>query len=554
MNTIATEPRAGILADLQRSWKLVLVLVLAGGAIGAGLSSRQPERFESTANVYLLSPQELGIFRSQGGDADRRLQREVRTAGSRDVATRASELLGGTVSAKDIDEHVTITPAAALDLFQVRARADSGRQAAEMANAVVEAYRAERRTDGEARALEAADQLGAFQEDLRTRLESTDAFLDQLRQTILAGVLGDLAVQQAALDADPDYAEGVARRNALLSQSLAIEARIGEIAADAAVAGDGVDFTEPAAVPKHAASPSPRRDALIGLVLGLVVAAVLARFRAERRAVEDPREQAARIGVRPLGQIPTVRRAGSEEDPEATAAYEVLLTAVLRSVTTDRPRSVLVCGPSAGVGASTVAANLALIANRKGNPTTLIDGDLKQRALTRTLSNDDAVGIAQIARDQCEPADAEHLVFDGRNIFGFLAAGRRSGVGRDDRAGWSWAPTLAKLAVGNRLLVIDGPPVLGPVDALELAATVGAVVVVTSEDVQGGALGETVSRLELVNANIAGVVVNSPPRRRRVRQPSQQDGLVGPIVVRAPSVLGRLESGRGVLSERPTSG
>jgi Mrp family chromosome partitioning ATPase len=79
----------------------------------------------------------------------------------------------------------------------------------------------------------------------------------------------------------------------------------------------------------------------------------------------------------------------------------------LRFVNVDNPpRAIVVTSPNPSEGKSTVSANLARLLAEAGNPTILIDADLRRPTQARRASKDNAVGLTQLLAGDITLAEA----------------------------------------------------------------------------------------------------------------------------------------------------
>ena len=281
-------------------------------------------------------------------------------------------------------------------------------------------------------------------------------------------------------------------------------------------------------------SPRPLRAALIGGLVGLAIALVLALLaqRLDRR-VPDADAAAALHGLPLLGQIPKAaalatpgRTAGGAPSlpPLATGetdAFRVLRTSISYPDVESRIGSVLITSAVSGEGKTTVALNLARAYAESGARTLLIEGDLRRPVLSERLSLAAAPGLADVLRSEATLESATRRVAldppggSGRGAhLDIVVAGAAASNPQTLLEGKRMSRILEGLEDRYDMVVVDGAPGLGVSDAAPLMREVGAVLVVSrvgrTQIHESQALRD---RLELLGVRPLGVVANGVSRR-----------------------------------------
>jgi Mrp family chromosome partitioning ATPase len=183
---------------------------------------------------------------------------------------------------------------------------------------------------------------------------------------------------------------------------------------------------------------------------------------------------------------PSLERLGSPEGRRAfTSIYGNLLAAGFGAGS----KSLLVCGPSGGEGASTVALGLAVVASGyQGNRVLLVDGNIHHPVLSETLAPPGAPGMQGFLAGSMELDEVKiHPVMPGLE---FLGAG--IGAGRDIAAPIpAQIPALlAGLRPRYSLIVLDGPAVNRHPESVLYAPFVDQVLLVLHAGVSRGPVVE----------------------------------------------------------------
>ena len=288
------------------------------------------------------------------------------------------------------------------------------------------------------------------------------------------------------------------------------------------VTGENTGYTvvtivpvELAQTPSHPVSPNWERNLALGLLLGLMagVGIVIAWDSIDRRIRQAAdAEQAAGASV--LGIIPraaevvgTVSLANNRG-----AAAEALrqLRTNLRFVSVDNPaRCIVVTSAMEGEGKSTLAAHLASLLAESGQPTVLVDADLRRPVQANHFGVDGVVGLTQVLAGALELEHA--LVQTADNNLQVLPAGQIPPNPSELVGSGRMQNLLAQLRE-THMVIVDAPPLLPVTDAALLTtAADGAILVVQ----QGKARIEQVAlashKLTQVGGTLLGLVLNQVP-------------------------------------------
>jgi succinoglycan biosynthesis transport protein ExoP len=296
-------------------------------------------------------------------------------------------------------------------------------------------------------------------------------------------------------------------------------------------------------------SPKPRKNAIFGFIIGVVLAAiaayVLARLDRRLRSVSG----IERILQSPiLVGLPEVRRPIVSRDGAPSPSRHLLEplrrlhTALqLGGIAQDgqqRPsRVILFTSGEAGDGKSTLTADLALVQRDAGERVAIVEADFRRPVLSRLLGLDDSAGLADVLSGRRSLDEAVQRVVPAHAAVGadprFSGGGVATAVGSDSRgslfllaSGGSAAnppallahermsETLRALAQEFDSVLIDAPSPVEVSDVMPLLKQVDGIVVVA----RVGHTRETSARgLVQLLANtpcapVLGVAANCVPR------------------------------------------
>lgn len=290
--------------------------------------------------------------------------------------------------------------------------------------------------------------------------------------------------------------------------------RYKEVGVTGAITTNNVSIVDAAQVPKAPSSPSLMLNVLIALVLGMglgVVAALILEVLDETLATPEDVESKLRLPV--LGVIPALPKGETPkmalEDARSafSEAYQSLRTALQFSTPNGTPSSLLVTSSKPAEGKSTTAHAVAKSLARVGSRVLLIDGDLRNPSMHRTLGVDNDKGMSNLLSGAADLDALVHRTAD-EHLF-FIPCG-------------PLPPNPAELWGGDRIrvlleemtskfdhVVIDGPPVLGFADAPILAASVGGVIfVLESRGTRRAQARGALRRLSVGHARLLGLVLS----------------------------------------------
>lgn len=325
----------GVLGVLRRrKWWILQALVVVPLLVGLA-TSRQEKEYTATAGLLFRDPP-TSVLNPSFADPTRQAATNSSLVVLPTIAARAAELAGPGYTGSEVESAVTVEPAGDSDVVDITAASTDPARAAAMANAYGEAYIAFRSE------IDRRQLAGAIAE-VRSSLE-------RLSDEELAGQAG---------------------------QSL--RTQLDELELASSLANGNASLVQEAGVPEDPSSPQLGRNIVLGIVLGGLVGLGLA-FARERfdQSLRSPEELEAVYGAPVLGRIPSSRRIGRLDDPEAgdVEPFRTLRANLRYFAVTRNLRSILVSSPMSGDGKSTIALNLARTMAAMGDDVVLVEGDL----------------------------------------------------------------------------------------------------------------------------------------------------------------------------------
>ena len=330
-------------------------------------------------------------------------------------------------------------------------------------------------------------------------------------------VPNSLLLKITAVSTSPERARAVA--DAAVRATSAEAARLDTLTLDGTSSGNsgiGLVLIESAVTPSTPVSPDWRRNLLAGLGAGLVIGLAIAFVRrALDNRVRHSDEVESLTGAGVLGVIPiTPSLAGKAGDGDLGIASEALrqLRTNLRFVNVDQPpRSIVVTSANPGEGKSTVSSALARLLAESGQPTILVDADLRRPAQAKLFERDGLVGLTQVLAGDLPAASA--LLESGTDGLQLLLAGRIP-PNPSELVGSQRMHRLIEELSQEHTVIIDAPPLLPVTDAgLLTAASDGAILVLKVGKTYKEQVALAVRMLGRVGGKMLGSVMNMAPER-----------------------------------------
>ena len=294
-------------------------------------------------------------------------------------------------------------------------------------------------------------------------------------------------------------------------------------------------------------SPSPRRDTMLGLALGLVLAVLLSAGReALNTRVRSEAEVEEALGKPVLASIQTLpKRAGLVTVGRYGARfgdiYALLAANIVQLHGQNRPLTLAVTSSIPSEGKTTTAANLALAMAIRGQRVALVDFDLRKPGIDRMFRIPQAPGVIQLVDGSVELDDAFWSVplngvapaVGDRSIDIYSGNGGSAGEPTDREQGTGSlrvvpsggverGARVARSQQARRLLqelqevvdviILDTPPALATVEMAELSRNVDLVLVVVRHgQVSRRSILALNRQSEGWQADIAGAVLTGSP-------------------------------------------
>jgi len=474
MNTVTSHTGASSLSSYvriirRRIW-IVIVCAILVPTVAYVVSARQQSVYRASAEVY-LSTEDIAAtltgISAQYVDESRMTETQAKLAHVPDVAERAAELskISG-MTAGEVLASVSIVPDSTTNILSFIATTNDRESAAALATAYARAFKKYR-----------------GQLDSQSVRSARNSYKAKLAKLELDGK-GNSTLANSIRDKDQQLE---------LLQALQT----------------GRTFVVRTADGATKIAPTPRQNASLGLMLGIVLGIGLA-FLVELfdTRVRSADEVGKRLGMTQLARIMPPPREIAKQDklvmiakptsPDAEV-FRMLRTNLDFATLGSDTRTILVTSAVEKEGKSTTAANLAVAEARAGLRVALVDLDLRVPYVDRFFGLAHAEGITDVALGRislesaltridldtgwvASPADAGNETNGHAPEYGYLdvlVAGPRP----PDPGEFVGNPRLGEILTSLRadydLVILDTPPALRVGDAMTLSTRADAILVVT---------------------------------------------------------------------------
>ena len=561
--TAPTLQLSDLLQVLRRRWLSLAGAVFVITALVLSFSLTEQSRYKASAKILIrtVAADTASVIDPNAAVpffADRQLKNAAQLLESTETRAAVAAEYRGKIDVHDV-KAVPFTDGS--DVIEVSATGKNPRDAANLVNLYARTY-ISRSTK------ERIDTLGAGEAAIQKQIADIDAErakinapLDDLNAQ-LAARPGDSGLQKQRQDLTTKLSEQL---QPLDSQRAVYVQRLQNVRLLSGTVTGGVtaELVSEAEPPSTPVSPTPVRDGVIGIMLGLGIGIALAfarEFLDESIRSVDDLERLSEGAVPTLGVVPHF------DEPEGTIitiaspasgpaeAFRALRTSV-RFVTLDRSMKVIqVTSPGAGDGKSTVVANLAVVLAQAGHSVAIVSCDLRGPSVHARLGEPLSPGLTDVLLGECPLSEAIRQTKSGVYL---LPSGPRPPNPSELLGSMRTQAALRFLADRFDFVLLDSTPVLAVTDATVISQFADAtLLVVAAGSTSRRQVRESLNLLNRAGATMIGMVMNKTSGRDQEgyyyyphEYSSYDDAASAPGI---PQSAGRLEGRRSV--PRPVSG
>lgn len=541
----------GLLAAVRRHPLIVLASVIVAAALGVLATFLLPTNYVADAQISVGDPNTVTVFDKVPQQSATALgENAAQIMRSQAVYDRASAILkteGHSLLPSDVSGSVVVTPATGSPVVTIEATEGSAKFARDAADAEGKAYLEVRDTQTASKSTRTLAELAlrqsSDQSDLNALRNQSEKRAAQIAKRSLSIVSpADRArYVQAALQSDPTYTALQSQGNNLQQNLSSLKQKVSQVRTDAALLAKGVDTLYGATLPDNPTSSNIKRNVALAAALGLLVGVALAWRRFDRRRVLDQRDIAATLEAPMLGHV---RRSKELSDPtkvidltpgrQLSDDLRVLASSLMLHMRRSGLRRCVVSSARIGEGKTVIALNLAAAANSAGHDVVLIDGDIRNSALSQAYHRPegdqfvDLFGGANFGEQVGELPPA----LDTR--LPVIPIGPANNA-RAEQAGGRNTRLLDFSDHPGQSAIVDAPGVFEDPVTLWLASGPAGLVVVVSAASTIADLRTLRTRAELAGVRIFGFIVNDYRPKPRRRSASHDQRYRRPAKVEAPA-------------------
>jgi capsular exopolysaccharide synthesis family protein len=222
-----------------------------------------------------------------------------------------------------------------------------------------------------------------------------------------------------------------------------------------------------------------------------------------------PEDIESNLNLPVLGIIPVADADDAFGNPKSSVseAYRSLRTALQFSTADGAPKTLLVTSSRPGEGKSTTALALAKNFAQLGLRVLLIDGDLRNPSLHKTMNLSPSAGLSNyLTGNALPPGVFQRTEHAGLTL---MACGPLPPNPAELLAGPKMSSLLAVASERFDTVIVDGPPVMGIADAPLLASIAnGTLLVVEAGQTRRGVTRAALKRLHFARAQMVGALLS----------------------------------------------
>ncbi|MFM9275064.1 polysaccharide biosynthesis tyrosine autokinase [Pseudarthrobacter sp. NKDBFgelt] len=281
-----------------------------------------------------------------------------------------------------------------------------------------------------------------------------------------------------------------------------------------------LSIVTPAVAPREASAPNTRINLAVGLLAGVFLGALATLVRSTLDNKVRSEADLQKITSAPvLGGIVFDREAArnplildhQNQSPRAES-FRRIRTNIQFANLGQQSGAVMVTSSLPGEGKSTTAANLAITLAKSGQSVALVDADLRRPMIAEYLGLEGSAGLTTALIGNAEIRDL--LQGWGEDQLYVLTSGTVPPNPSELLGSDAMLRAIRELESSFDAVIVDAPPLLPVTDAAVLSQHLGGVIlVVGSQTVKQGDVEKSLQTLDLVEANVLGVVMNMLPSK-----------------------------------------
>jgi non-specific protein-tyrosine kinase len=489
-------------------WFILLIGILAGGT-AYYINTIQPPIYKAKA-ILLVSEGSQSVSDNYNSIlmSERLAQSYVERLSNFEVLSQSIENLGVNMTPGALKRSMTVNLLRNTQLIELSIEHTEPQVASRLANEIPHVFSERNLTQQTERFATSKASLEAELTELQVELAVAESNLT----SELEKPIGD----QKMIDVTNDNLLRLRETYARLLQSYE-DIRIAE-----ASSLNNIIIDEYARAPQVPISPRVTTNTILATAVGLLLAVSLI-FVIDYLddTLKNPEDIEIETGLNPLGVIKRTKVKKPADalvvalDPRSPAAeaYRQVRTNIQFIGVNQKFKSILITSPNVGDGKSTIATNLAAALAQSGKRVILVDADMRRPTLHNILEVTDKKGLSDlIVRGREDNSFIKGTLI--HNLL-LLPAGRIPPNPAELLGSERMKQIVAWLEEQADHVIFDSPPILAVTDAAILSTLVDTtLVVVSASQTRLPAFIEAIKKLQSLESNIAGVLLNKVNPKR----------------------------------------
>jgi polysaccharide biosynthesis transport protein len=288
--------------------------------------------------------------------------------------------------------------------------------------------------------------------------------------------------------------------------------RYNQLNAESGVQLNNLSVVDTAEVPAVPVSPKLILNLMLGLLLGIVAAAMVVLAREHLfDMVRTPEDVVGRLGIPVMGTVPPTENNVMvdllDTKSAVSEAFSAIRTSMSFASTKGFPKSLLVTSTQASEGKSTASFALATSLAKLNKRVMIIDADLRRPNVHRLVDVPNGKGITEILAGETTIEAA--TIHDVRDNIDVITAGRIPTNPTDLLASSQFTELLRELERRYDHVMVDSAPVLGLADAPIVASqTERTLFVAESGKTRVRGAASALDRLTGTGGRVVGMVLS----------------------------------------------
>ena len=508
-----------LLQVLRRRWLSVVGAVFVITAVVLMFSLTEPNKYRATARILLrtVAADTAGVVDPNAQVpffADRQLKNAAQLLMSTGTRAAVSAQYRGRA---DVHAVTAVPMTDGSDVIEVSVTATKPRDAANLVNLYAKTFI-------ERSSKERADALATGEENLQKQIADLDAERARINaplediNTQLLSRPGDQALLRQRQDLTTQLSQQLqpieAQRNVYIQRLQNVRLLSGSVSG-----GVTAQLVTEATPPTSPVSPTPVRDAVIGVMFGLGIGIALAfgrEFLDESIRGVDDLDRLTGGAVPTLGVVPTFE--GTDQKlitvtsptSGSAEAFRALRTSV-RFIALDRAMKIIqVTSPRAGDGKTTIVANLGVVLAQAGHSVCVVSCDLRGPTIHHRFGEQLSPGLTDVLLGECPLSEALRQTQSGVYL---LPSGPRPPNPSELLGSMRTQTALNVLSDRFDFVLLDSTPVLPVTDATVISQFAQAtLLVVAAGATSRHQVRESMNVLSRAGASVVGTVLNKASR------------------------------------------